>query len=323
MADALRLKEPLTTDLTLAAAVAAGEVWQMPDGRAGVFPTGRDSGQLGAAQTDGHYTFTKTTSMVLLRGGRAYWDHSANKVHYKKVNDRDFYLGRVVEDAASADTTCVVNLNVDPPYDIDALGGEGGYLSVATGTSAAGGFGLPQQYGKSRALTLTATSEVQCVDILSVDKFAVAANAIVEAVFRLGANGSTNAVDFNLGIANGTSASDADAITEHVLLHIDGGALDIFLQSKDGTTTVTATDTTVDATAGSAVANRFELWIDTRDPADVQCYVNGALVLTATVFTLAAATGPLGLLAHLEKTTGTATAGPVYIDRLTARFMEQ
>ncbi len=52
-------------------------------------------------------------------------------------------------------------------------------------------------------------------------------------------------------------------------------------------------------------------------------YVDGVLVLPDSVFTLSAGTGPLGLLAHLEKTTGTATAGPVYIDRLVCRTMEQ
>ena len=123
-------------------------------------------------------------------------------------------------------------------------------------------------------------------------------------------------------MANGTSTTDADAVTEHVLFHVDGGALDILAQSKDGTTTVTATDTTIDITAGSAVANRFEFWIDARDPADIQLYINGVNVLPASVFKLDAGTGPIGLLAHLEKTSGTATAGPVYIDRATLRTMD-
>lgn len=323
MADATIVRGRDDIRVTTAAAVASGEVWQMKDGRVAVYQ-GLNAAAIGdrsAFSTTGQHVLTKTATMVLLDGGRAYWDHSANAVHYKKVNDRDFYLGRVVGDAASADITCTVNLNVDPPPDIDVL--RDAALSVATGTSAAGGFGLPGVYGGARGLLLTGTNEAQAVDILSVDRFAVGANAIVEAVFRLGANGSTSAVDISVGIANGTSTSDADAIAEHCLIHIDGGALDIFAQSKDGATTVAATDTLIDASAGSAVANRFEVWMDARDPADVQVYINGALVLAATVFALGAATGPLGLLAHLEKSTGTATAGPVYIDRLEARLSEQ
>jgi predicted RecA/RadA family phage recombinase len=299
---------------------SAGDVIQLSDGRAGFVTVDVTSGNIVGVQVTGVVKTLKTTSMVLLAGGRAYWDHSANKAHYKKVNDRDFYLGRVTADAASADTVCYVALNVDPPYDIDAL--RDGALSVATGTAAAGGFGLPAVYGGALGLSLTSTSEVQCVDILSVDRFAVGANAIVEAIFRIGVNGSTSAVDFNVGVANGTSTSDADAITESCFIHVDGGATDLLAESDDGTTEVAATDTTVDFTAGSAVANRVEAWFDLRDPADIQVYVNGALVLGSTVFKLDAATGPLGLLAHLEKSTGTATAGPIYIDALRARFQQ-
>lgn len=321
MAEANYVQDGNSLDWTPTVAVTAGEVLQLPDGRAAFAPTAIAAGEQGAVQVAGIVELDKTTSMVLLRGGRCYWGHSANKAHYKKVNDRDFYVGRVQEDAASAATTCKVALNVDPPYDIDIL--RDGALSVATGTAAAGGFGLPVRYGGAIGLSLTATNEAQCVDVLSVDRFAVGANAIVEAIFRIGANGSTSAVDLSVGIANGTSTTDADAITESCFIHVDGGATDLLAESDDGTTEVAATDTTVDFTAGSAVANRVEAWFDMRDPADIQIYVNGALILGSTVFKLDAATGPLGLLAHLEKSSSTATAGPVYIDALRARYVQE
>ena len=323
MADASYVRSRDEVRVTAAAAVASGEVWQLKDGRAAVY-TGLNAASSGDRvnySTSGQYTMTKTASVVLLDGGRAYWDHSANAVTYKKVNDRDFYLGRVVGDAASADTTCVVNLNVNPPYDIDLL--RDGALSVATGTAAAGGFDIPKRYGGAMALSLTNTNEAQCVDALSVDRVAIAGNAIAEFIVRLAANGSTSAVDLSIGLANGTSTTDADAITESVFFHIDGGALDIYAESDDGTTEVAATDTTINITEGSAVANRYEFWIDARDTADIQLYINGALVLGSTVFKLDAGTGPIGLLAHLEKTSGTATAGPVYIDFAALRIAEQ
>lgn len=327
MADATTLRDECEYRLTAAASVASGEVWQLPTGQAAVY-TGLNAAAANDAvnfTTEGQFTFTKTSGFVALPGGRAYWDHSANAINYKKVNDRDFYVGRFAEGAASTATTCVVNLNIDPPYDIDALTGEGGVLSVATGTAAAGGFGLPVPYGKSRALSLTATNEAQCVDLLSVDRFALGANWIAEFIIRLGANGSTNAVDFNIGVANGTSTTDADAITESCFFHIDGNDLNIYAESDDGTTEVAATDTTIDATAGSAVANRFEFWLDGRDPSNVKYYINGSEVLSATadLGNISAATGPLGLLAHLEKSSSTATAGPVYIDRMCVRYSEQ
>jgi hypothetical protein len=188
----------------------------------------------------------KTASVVLLDGQRAYWDYSALAVTFRKVNDRDFYLGRIVGDCASADTTCVVNLNVDPAYDIDIHTSP--FLSVPTGTQAVGAFGFPKGLGGANSIELTATSEAQCIDLLSVGRFSVDANPIVEAEIRIPANGSASAVDFNIGRANGTSTTDADAITKSVFFHIDGGALDILAESDDGTTEVAATDTTVNAT---------------------------------------------------------------------------
>lgn len=325
MADAVYTRGEHDNRVVLAAAAQSGEVRQLADGRAGVLLglNAATSNETRTYKTNGIFTLTKATGVVLLDGGRAYWDHSANSITFRKVNDRDFYVGRVVGDAASTDTEVAVNINVDPAYDIDLLNGDGGYLSVATGTAAAGGFGLPTRFGKSIGLSLTATSEAQCVDALSVDRVAVSSNPIAEFVVRLGANGSTSAVDINFGLANGTSTTDADAIAESVFFHIDGGALDLFAESDDGTTEVAATDTTVNVTAGSAVANRFECWIDARDPASVKLYVDGVRVLSSSTFVLTAASGPLGLLAHVEKTTGTATAGPVLFDRACLRIAEQ
>lgn len=321
MAEAVYVQEGRTLDYTPVAAMNAGQVVQLSDGRAGIVTTELDAAQLGSVHTDGVFTLLKTASINLLAGGRVYWDHSANTATFRPVNDKDFYVGTVVEDSLAAATTVKVHLNKQQRNTIDALNGPS--LSVATGTAAAGGFGLPQPYGGSLGLRLTATSEVQCVDILSVDRVAVASNPILEAQFRFGVNGSGSASDFNIGLASATSTSDADAIAEHCLFHLDGNALDLYAQSKDGTTTVTATDTTVNITIGYVVANRVEVWIDARDPADIQMYVDGVLVLGSTVFKLDAATGPLGALAHYEKSTGTETGGPVIIDRLVVRTMEQ
>lgn len=322
MADAVFRSEDCERRITVAATVSGGEVHQLPSGRAGVKAgnNSAESGDLVVFYDEGKFEITKTSGVVFLDGGPVYWDHSANAATYKSVNDRDFYVGTAVGDATSSSTTMVVDLNKRPAYTLDAVNGRS--LSVATGTAAAGGFGLPVRYGGAAGLSLTATNEAQCVDLLTVDRVAVGANPIVEAIFRVGANGSTSAVDFNIGLANGTSTTDADAVTNHVFFHIDGGALGISAQSKDGTTTVTATYTTIDATAGSAVSDTVECWIDARDTSNVKLYINGARVLSGTTFTLAAATGPLGLLAHVEKTSGTATAGPIYIDALRARTME-
>lgn len=308
--------------VTLAASAAAGELRQLADGMAAFLPgtAAAVSGDRKAFRPTGLVVCQKTAGVVLLDGGRAYWDHSANVVTFRKVGDRDFYLGRVVGDAASADTTCTVNLNADPAYDLDLA--RDPYLTAPTGTQALGGFLPPQQNGGSLTLLLSSTNEVQKCDALGVDTFSKDANAIVEMAFRVVNDGAGAAADFSLGIASGTHATDADSIANHLLVHLDANATAIKLQSKDGTTTVTATDTLTTYAEGSALANRKEVWFDLRNPADVQVYVDGVLVLGSTVFDLSAAANEFRLLAHLEKT-ASADQYEVAVDWLRARFAEQ
>lgn len=188
--------------LVLAASAAAGEVWQLPDGRA-AYMAGLTAGVAGDARTfttTGTGVLTKTAGFVALKGRRAYWDHSANAVYFKKNNDRDYYIGRFAADAASADTTCAVTLNIDPPAAVDLL--RDGVISVPTGTQAVGGFGFPKVIGGGHTLELTATNEAQCIDMLSRDRFALGSNWIADFVIVPEANGSTSAVDFNIGVAN-------------------------------------------------------------------------------------------------------------------------
>lgn len=309
------------TTLVAGAIVAGGEVWQLATGEAAVRTGIASIAANGTAgfTTEGKFTMAKTATFVALAGLPAYWDHSANKVYYKKVNDRDFYIGRFVANATSAATSCIVDLNKDPAWDIDLL--KGPVLSVPTGTAAAGAFGYPKMLGGAAVLELTATNEAQAIDMLSVDRFAVTSKGIAQFIIRPDVNGTTSAVDVNFGLANGTSTTDADAITEHVLFHIDGGATTINGQSKDGTTTVAAADTGAVISAGAAVANRTELWIDFR-AATIVLYVNGVAATLPITCTLAAATGPMGLLAHIEKSTGTAT-GRFTIDAARAKLQQQ
>ena len=320
MVDALFVQEGEYVDYTPAVAVVAGDVVQLSDGRAAFAHDAIAAAVKGAVRVCGLVTMPKTTSIALLDGGKAFWDYSAAKVHFRKVNDRDFYLGRVVGDCTEASTSCVVCLNVTVPFDIDVH--DSPMLSVATGTKVIGVFGFTKIHGGAIILELGATSEAQCIDLLSVDKFAVGANPIAEFIFRVPTNGTGSTVDFSLGLASATSATDADAIAEHCLIHIDGGSTAILAQSKDGSTTVAAADTTKVISAGTAVANRVEVWMDGRNLADIQIYVDGVLVLASTVFNLGAATGPLGIIAHLEKTTGTET-GIFALDAMRCRLMKQ
>jgi hypothetical protein len=324
MSDARGIRNFGIERFTCTQTVTAYELLQTPSGKAGFYDSAvaANSGDTVEVQTSGTAVITKAAGFVALKGGRAYWDKSASAISYKKVNDRDFYAGRFAEDYLVAGaTSCAILLNEDPPYDLDLA--RDPYLSVLVGTPAAGGFNYPVRLGGAIALELSSTNEAQKVDALGVDGFdPVNANAIIEFAFRVMNDGAGANPDFNIGVANGTHASDADSIAQAILLHLDGNNVNINAQSKDGTTTVAATDTTIDYTEGSDYAKRVEGWLDMRDPTDVQLYINGANALPASVFKCDAGTAPWYLLAHLEKT----AAADVYkagVDWLRARFAEQ
>lgn len=304
------------------ASVSAGEVWLLPSGEVGVYPAGKPAVSSGAKivyETTGKFTFPKSTSTALLAGGRAYWDVSASNVTYKAVNDGDYFLGLVVEDVVAADAQVVVDINKKPQYKIDLQTSP--FNSILAGTPAAGGFGYPVRLGGRYVLELTATNEVQKVDLLSVDGFDLSANPIVEAIFSILSDGSNATQDFTIGVASGTHATDFQSVTSFVACSTVGNSTNINLQSDNNSADVAPTDTTYDYTEGTGVTSLVEVWFDFRDPADVQCYVNGVLSLTATTFT-AGTSGTHYLIAHLEKSTGTDTY-KVGVDRLCARVMEQ
>jgi hypothetical protein len=321
MAEARFTRDPELHNVLLDGSVGAYEVRQLPTGEAGFLDLadGGTSGQYKEFRKRGQATVAKATSVVLLKGQSVYWDHSANVATYRKVNDRDFFMGVMAEDATSAQTSCVVDLNVLPRFDIDIA--RDAFLNVTVGTQVIDAMGLVRR-GGAHEFKLNATNEAQKVDILSVDGFATGANAIVEFTFRVPSDGAGTVVDVSIGAANGTNATNADDITESVFIHLNANSTTIYAESDDGTTEVAATDTTTTYTEGSAVANRVHVLMDFRTPASVKIYVNGVQVLSGTTFDVSAATGPWFLLAHVEKSAATDTY-TLAVDSLRCWLAEQ
>lgn len=323
MAEAVYTRGDDRFQLLAAATLDGGQLIQLPTGEAAFLD---DADPVSAAtytdqlRSRGKATVEAATGWQGVAGQDVYWDHSANKLTYLKVNDRDFFAGVLVRDKGAADITAEVDLNKRQRFDIDLA--RDWFDTAPIGTQAVGGFGEPRVRGGGRKLVLSATSEAQKIDLFSRDRFAVGAKWCAEFVFSLVDNGAGAAPDLSIGVANATNATDASAITQRLFVHLDGNALDLFAESADGTTTVALTDTTVNVTEGGAVANRVHVLFDGRDPADVQVIVNGALVLGSTVFRLDAATGPLGLLIHLEKTSA-ADIYEVDIERSRVWYSEQ
>lgn len=321
MAEATLQSSPAVISITPESGLTAGQVLQLKDGRAAFAEEDINSGVVGLVRVLGNVLLTKAAGVVLLNGADVIWDHSANNATYKPVNDRDFAVGIAIEDADSASTVVRVALNEQARYLIDLA--RDGFRSTIIGTQALSSTGLQLlRRGGCHTFLLSSTSEAQKLDALSVPGFATGANAIVEIVFAVPNDGAGTAVDVSLGIANGTHANDADSITESIFIHLNANDVNIYAESDDGTTEVAATDTTIDYTEGSAVANLVYAVFDMRNPADVQIYINGALVLGSTVFNVNAAVGPWFLLAHVEKT----SAADVYeldLHRLRVRIAEQ
>lgn len=328
MPEASIVNEVAQRRLLLTSSLGDGELIQLPSGRAG-FYQGRSYSSGDRPLLDQGYVVSlpKTSGIVLLDGGPCYWDHSANAIHYKAVSDRDFYLGTVVGDWGSGDTNAQVALNERPNYLVDFGRGwaEDAFISSLTGTVAATGCNIFRR-GGAHNFVLNSTSEIQKLDALAVNGFAPGAQWVVEGAFRVINDGAGSNTDVSLGIASATHATDADSIAEHLFLHLDGNSTNISLQSKDGTTTQTAVDTTLDYTESSTLANRVEFWMDGRTKsggtADIQCYINGALALGASTFRLDNAVGSLFLLAHVEK----ASSADIYeiaVDFLRVRIAQQ
>ena len=319
MAEATYRQEGCTLDYTPAAALTAGQVIQLADGRAAVPANDVAAAALGSVHSEGVHLVAKSADLVWVDGCEIYWDHSANAAILYPASDRDFFIGTAVGDATAAATTGYVNLNVHAEYKISLQKDE--FLCVPVKTVVGSTtVEVPhlEQFGGTTKMVFGATAEAQKLDLLSQQGFAVGSNWIIEGGFNIIDDGDAAAIDFNIGAANATHATDADAITESVFLHLDGNALDLFAESDDGTTEVAATDTTVNIALGTPV----HFVMDGRNPADVQIYVNGVLMLTSTVFVLTAATGPLKLLAHLEKTSDDTTAD-YRINYLRVRTAEQ
>lgn len=314
MSEATLYKDADTIDvITPAAEYTSGEVIQIADGRAAVVMglTAKASGDPAALKTTGQFTLTKGADLVVLEGAPLYWDRSAGSVTpLKAVAGGDFFVGVAVKDQAAADTAVVVDLNVQPNYTIDIFSDPLDEVIVGDATLIV--------HGGTAVLALIATSEAEKVDMLSKHSIPVVSGSAIPFIVEgrmAGYGASANTVDINVGIANATHATDAESITEAVLIHLDEVAdLNIFVHSDDGTTEVALTDTTINYVEDAY----FDFAFDCRDLSDIKIYINGVRVLSGTTFALGDATGPIKLLAHIEKTTGTAT-GEVRLTKLALR----
>lgn len=184
----------------------------------------------------------------------------------------------------------------------------------AAGTAINGGMTKVETNG----LGVTSSDQANGVAKFAFDAVAEAATAalyLVNAPFDIDQNpvfetklavydiGDDGALDINFGLASDTHATDFDSVAVYAAFHLDGTDLSVLCQSDDGTTTVAATDSTVDL-----VDDTFAVFkIDASDKADVKFYINGSRVLSGTTFDISAYTGTLTPIVHVEKTSNDTT----------------
>ncbi len=321
MADAQFSRDFRSYQAVLRQAITQGKIFHLRSGEAGYFKQ-NVAGTSGTSVVFEPYDIvacTKPTGIVFLDGGQVYWDPTNNYTNFKRTtNTQQFFLGTAYGDAASADTTMGVQLNRWPApfmYDLDLIRDE--YVTVYVGTKGYETMGIFNR-GRARDMILSTTNEAQKLDMLGVNSFAINSPCVVEMEINVQSGGAGSEPDFNVGVASATHATDADSIAQHLFMHIDGNSVNINFQSKDGTNTTAATDSTLDYTASTP----FQVWFDMRDPASVAIYVDAVRVLSSTTFKVSAAASPWKLLAHVEKTAA-ATVFDSYVQFLRMRNATQ
>lgn len=314
MAEAVFYQPGESIDFTPSAAITAGDMVQLPDGRAAFAPVAIAAGAKGAVQVTGIVKVAKPTDYALLHGGDAWWDVSAGKVSFKgDAGTADFYAGTIYGDYAAADTVAYIALNAKASYTI-ALG-QGDWIGEELAAGVAGS--VDAYPGNGAKIVISSGNEVQSNALRSLRTVPGSAKPIFEARFTRSAT-TDAAVDADLGLATSAHASDFEAVTAHAAFHFDGDDLNIDTHSDDNSTDRAPADSTIDHVEGTFA----EYWIDGRDPANVLYYVDGVLVDTSSAKRTLAAAQNYAAVFMVEKTTGTAVGGGI-VSKLRVRTQSE
>ncbi len=296
-----------------------GEVFQMPNGLAGVNKRGRSgaiAGQTVQFETAGLQNIPKA-AVVLLDGQEVYWDRSASVCTYCRLDDRDFFLGTVRGQAAVNDTYATISLNEKAQYTHDLL--RDPFEVSPVGTLSGTGFNLYLR--NSLRIALDATSEVQKMDPQSVDGFSVLSKGYIEGSFRVLAHGAASNPHVSIGYGDGTTATDAlsSTIANYLFLRLDGNSDVISVEGSE----FSKTSTGVSCTVGNRATNRVYFTFDIRNRSNILVYINGLRVLSGSTIALDNATsGTNYLLFHVMKPISV-TVYDIVLDSLRTRFSEQ
>lgn len=125
MSEAIFRQNAGQQDYTPGSAVSAGEIVELPDGRAGVVKTDLAASAKGAVYTTGILDVLAATGTLFTAGDPVYWDISASLAVDAPGAEGDLYIGTAV--AAKTSGQLVVRV------DLNAASGESGGAGAARG----------------------------------------------------------------------------------------------------------------------------------------------------------------------------------------------
>jgi len=298
-----------TVKMVATAVLTSGQVVQTPDSRAAVYNGLRacEIGDYVALNTGGVRPVAKTANIAFLPGQEVWWNRTTNLATYRLAGD--FFVGIATAGAAATASVVDTAMNKAPNYIVDTAQRTGEWTIEATL-----GLGVLETLGGLVTLAFDAVAEVAQAALFSIRSVNVDEHPIMEvevAVFDIGDNA---ALDINIGLADGSHATNFDTVSDYAAFHLDGTDLTLKTQTDDTVTPVAADDSGVDL-----VDDTFAfLQIDARDKANVKFYANGVQLNSAAVFHLNASVADLLAIIHLEKTSDD-TVADVRMRRMTLR----
>lgn len=158
-------------------------------------------------------------------------------------------------------------------------------------------------HGGEFQLKAEATSESKIATLYAGDNanFDIDKSLIFEARFKVMTTAITTNESAVIGMAS-DRADTLDNVAEHAWFKLDA-AMDILLESDDGTNDNDDKDSTVDATAGTYNV----LKIDFSNTSDVKFYIDGTQYNASTTFDMSNYTSTLQPIMELQKSTGATT----------------
>ena len=293
-------------------------------GLMGVLTSGRYKGDTtladgysGQAEVRGKVRVTKENGQVWYAGDELFWD-STNKKATRFGFGLYRFLGVAAEDQAETDAYGFVLINQGANYRggfryeyledfrgvwtpaATAAGGRGWQKTDTSSSGSPSVTTLTNEPGGVVKLLLDNTSEEQnlCLSHADILGFDIDHDLVFQARWKIG-GANANAM-WAIGMT-GARNDAIDSIAQAAIFRQIAAALDLYIETDDGSENNDDKDTTHNLTADTYVHTA----IDFRDTSDVKFYVNGARVCSDLTLDMSNYTGKLQPLMQLQKSDGT------------------